>query len=118
MALFGLVIFMSATLYSAGELTPPNRIIPEKAQPGRATLKIVQLRPFTVTGRSFKPGERVRVSTNRLRRMVVAGPRGGFTVTFPDPGRCNGLAVTAIGSKGSRASISFPALDNIHCVEP
>jgi hypothetical protein len=100
------------------ELAAPSRVLPEKAQPGRATLKIVQLRPFTVRGRSFKPGERVRVSTNRLRKVVVAGPRGGFTVTFPDPRRCNGLAVTAVGSKGSRASISSPALDKIYCVAP
>jgi|Tabmets5t2r1_1033131.scaffolds.fasta_scaffold00349_2 hypothetical protein len=118
MPLLALFILVSATLYTDAELAPPERVLPEKAQPGRPTLRIVQLKPFTVIGRSFKPGEQIRVSTNRLRRMVVAGSRGGFKVTFPNPSRCNGLAVTAVGSKGSRASISFPALDKATCVGP
>jgi hypothetical protein len=87
-------------------------------KPGaRAVLKMVRFQPLTLSGHAFKPGERVRVSADGLRKTVVAGARGGFKVSFRGVSSCGGVVVTAVGSEGSRASLSF-AFNNVHCLEP
>jgi hypothetical protein len=85
---------------------------------GRAVLRIVGIRPLTVTGHRFKSGESVRVSVNRLRRTVTAGARGGFKVAFPRANVCNGVVVVARGSEASRATVAFAQFSNVHCLEP
>jgi hypothetical protein len=85
---------------------------------GRATLKLVAVSPLTVLGRSFKPGERVRVSTDNRRKTVIAGARGGFIARFVKADPCDGLVVTAVGSRGSRASVVFSQLAKIRCAAP
>jgi hypothetical protein len=80
----------------------------------RPALKLVRIDPLTVTGREFKRGERVRVSANGRRKVVVAGVNGGFTISFRGVGSC-GAVIVARGSGGSRASL---AVSNVHCLEP
>jgi hypothetical protein len=84
----------------------------------RATLKIVGIEPVAVAGRGFKSGEWVRVSADGRRKRVTAGARGGFRVLFPRASACDGLVVVARGSQGSRATVTFENLLNVHCVEP
>jgi hypothetical protein len=110
-----LLLFPTMTLSSRAS---ESRTATPSTQPGRATLKLVQVSPLTVLGRSFKPGEKVRVSADNRRKTVTAGTRGGFTVTFPNANPCNGVVVTAVGSRGSRASVVFSQLAKIHCVAP
>jgi hypothetical protein len=76
---------------------------------GRASLSLRSLRPLTVLGRGFKAGERVRVSGAGVKR-VVASRRGGFAVRMAYQDPCASLSITAVGSKGSRASLNFSQL--------
>jgi hypothetical protein len=85
---------------------------------GPAVLRIVAIRPLTITGHGFKPGESVRVSGDRFRKTVTAGARGGFKVGFPRANVCNGVVVIARGSEGSRATIAFAQFSNVHCLDP
>jgi hypothetical protein len=81
-------------------------------------VEIVQISPLTVAGRGFKPKERVRLTANGRRKLVTAGRRGTFEVTFPAANTCNGVFVVAVGSKGSRASVTFAQFSDILCLEP
>jgi hypothetical protein len=85
---------------------------------GRAVVEIVQTSPLTVAGRGFKPKERVRVTANGRRKVVVAGRRGRFELAFPAANTCNGVFVAAVGSKGSRASVTFAQFSDVHCLAP
>jgi hypothetical protein len=85
---------------------------------GRAVLRIVAVRPLTITGHGFKPGESVRVSGDRFRKTVTAGARGGFKVGFPRANVCSGVVVIARGSEGSRATVAFAQFSNVHCLDP
>ena len=100
------------TLTSAGVTSAP-------AQPAsRASVKIVDIDRVAVAGRAFKPGERVRLWADGLRKSVTATSRGSFQAVFPAASVCNGLVVVARGSEGSRASVAFANLSNVHCLEP
>jgi hypothetical protein len=105
------VLALSALTLPAASATPAGTT-------GRAAVKIVQISPLTVGGRGFKPKERIRVSADGRRKFVTAGTRGGIRVAFPAANVCNGVVVVAVGSKGSRASVAFSQLSNIHCLEP
>jgi hypothetical protein len=64
-----------------------------------------------VTGRHFHARERVRVVLNVARQRVRharASRRGTFTVTYRGvpAGPCDGYAVVATGSGGSRAMLA------------
>ena len=85
------------------------------ARSGRAVLRITSLRPVAIAGRGFKSLERVRVSSMGTRKMVGASRSGTFAVRLPYSGNCASFTVSAVGSKGSRASINFA---QIHCIEP
>jgi hypothetical protein len=75
----------------------------------KPALRVASLSPVRVTGTSFRPQERVRVTVTFKRRAtktVRAGSHGGFTVVFTslaaDP--CTSAYVIAHGSAGSRAT--------------
>jgi hypothetical protein len=65
--------------------------------------------PATVAGAYFRPAERVTVTVSTgglvLRKTVAAGTTGSFTARWRRalPETCSALAVTAVGSAGSRA---------------
>lgn len=84
----------------------------------RPALKIAAVKPVTVIGQGFLPGERVRVTAAGYRRTVTAGARGGFGVVFAQANACNGFVAVARGSEGSRASVAFANFSNVHCLEP
>lgn len=80
----------------------------------RATLTVMDMHPLTISGRGFKSGERVVVSTGTSRKSVTANASGRFVVRFASV-KCAATAVVAIGSKGSRATTRPP---KILCIEP
>ena len=84
----------------------------------RPSLKVVAVQPVAVAGRSFKAGERVRLTADGRRKTVTAGTRGGFKVVFPEANACNGFTAVARGSEGSRATVTFAQFSNVHCLEP
>jgi hypothetical protein len=105
------VLALSALTLPVASATPANTT-------GRAAVEIVQISPLTVAGRGFKPKERVRVTANGGRKSVTAGRRGRFEVALPAANTCNGVFVVAVGSKGSRASVTFAQFSDILCLEP
>jgi hypothetical protein len=72
---------------------------------------ITSMRPVTVAGRGFVPGERVRVVVYAKQtqvRTAVASKRGRFLVRFPMAvGQCTSIRVAAKGNHGSRASYAI-----------
>lgn len=82
----------------------------------RARVKVADTQPVKIAGRGFQVREQVRLvvrfSGYRIVRSLRASRIGTFTAVVAgapafDP--CNGtLAVTAIGSGGSRATAKFP----------
>ena len=73
-------------------------------------LSIKRVRPVAIiVGTGFKSREVVRftgVHTKPLR----ASTSGTFTIRLRNVDPCNGLSVTAVGSKGSRASVNYSQL--------
>lgn len=123
MALVALVFALPLYTFGGGEAeTATPEAVPAPSTPlpkgttsnGRASLSLRSLRPLTVMGRGFKTGERVRVS-GAGSRMVVASRRGGFAVRMAYQDPCASLTITAVGSKGSRASLNFSQL---YCAAP
>jgi hypothetical protein len=107
--LFGLlVVLITFSLGGAAQA--------EKAAPAatRATLTVMDMRPLAISGRGFRSGERVVVSTGTARKSVTASASGRFVVRFASL-RCAGTTIVAVGSKGSRARTNPP---KILCVEP
>jgi hypothetical protein len=88
----------------------------ERAAPAttRATLTVMDMSPLAISGRGFKSGERVAVSTGTARKSVTASASGRFVVRFGTV-RCAATTIVAVGSKGSRATTKPP---KILCVEP
>jgi hypothetical protein len=89
--------------------------VPAAAAPGqgRPLLRLAELNPFVVRGVGFQPGERVRVALSARAttiRTVAASDDGRFTASFGDVrlGRCSAWAVSAAGSRGSRALLKLP----------
>lgn len=82
------------------------------AQPLRASLKLVDLKPLVVEGRAFGARERVVLTATApsAQRMlaVVARRDGSFTARFDlRLGRCTELTVRAVGLRGTRAILQF-----------
>ncbi len=81
---------------------------------GSPTLRAVALAPLTIRGERFQADERTTVNVsldgNRLRQVVRASGSGTFTSRFSVAvDACNGgLAVTAVGGRGSRALLKLP----------
>jgi hypothetical protein len=89
---------------------------------GAATpkLRAVDLDPLTLNGSGFRANERVRLLVAAppvvKSRLIRAGAGGRFRVAFAvKVGRCDSVAVQAIGLRGSRATFQQDAL---HCVAP
>jgi|SRR6266516_3004652 len=89
---------------------------PENRAATRPSLTLLDRAPIVLRGRSFMPGERVRVTvstTVRRTRYVYAGSRGGFVVRFTSlvVPRCGGFIARARGSSGDLApmKIQLPA---------
>jgi hypothetical protein len=77
------------------------------------TVKTVQ--PLVFAGSGFVPRERVRVSTDGVAKRTGAGLAGRFVVRFPGVDFCNGGAIVASGSRGSRAELSFAQFSDVPC---
>jgi hypothetical protein len=92
--------------FSAGSKTRPQQPAIASA---KAALTLVSLDPMKVKGVHFKKRERVRVTLSGAGtrvRHVRAGLRGSFGVGFGRVG-CASYTVTAVGNRGSRASINY-----------
>lgn len=91
----------------------------EETTGARATVTLVSLAPPAVRGAHFKNRERVRVTfvsgATRAVRTVRSGRGGGFTVALASDvvlDRCGDLLlVSAVGARGSRASLKRPLPD-------
>jgi hypothetical protein len=105
-----LTIALTVLLIACGSGEPAQR----EAPAGRATLTVMSVSPLAVSGRGFKSGERVVVSTGTRRKTVVATAAGRFVARFAGL-RCAGATIVAVGSRGSRATTRPP---KVLCVEP
>ena len=88
-------------------------LVPHTRLVTRPSLALIDRDPIVLRGRSFVPGERVRVTvstTVRRTRDVHAGFRGGFVVRFTGliVPRCGGLIARARGSSGDLATMKIP----------
>ena len=79
----------------------------------RPALKVTDLRPFTVQGTRFEPGENLRIVVTTKRsyvRRLEAGRKGAFKLqirhTSIEP--CGQYAVKAYGPSGLRAGVKTP----------
>jgi len=79
--------------------------------------KLTQIgeQPLRVRGNGFVAGEKVRVwataSGSKETRTVIANRTGSFTVSFSaDLDTCNGVTVSAVGTKGTRTSYQLSQL--------
>lgn len=122
MVLFALVLglflvpFAGMTLEAETPTSGMGEVVPS-AVPAKSTAKLAiqRVRPIAViAGTGFKSGEIVRFTGVNAKR-VRASARGTFTIRLRNVDPCDGLSVTAIGSKGSRASANYSQL---LCVAP
>ena len=81
----------------------------------RAALRALDRSPLVVRGTGFEPLERVKLSAQtaggaRIVRRPTASRAGAFTARFDVAlGGCNGIrSVTAVGAKGSTATLRTP----------
>ena len=121
-ALVALVFVLPLYTFNVGSETTTTEAAPApstqlpKGTTGnsRASISLRTIQPIMIVGRGFKPGERVRISGVGTK-TVVASRQGGFTIRMPSRNPCPSLSITAVGSKGSRASLNFSQL---LCVQP
>ncbi len=84
------------------------------AATSRARLRLVDdTTPAMLRGVGFQPREHVRVvvlaGTTRSVKKVVATALGRFTVrVYGDVNDCAGFSATAVGNKGTRATLKRP----------
>ena len=76
-------------------------------------LTLVGKQPLVVSGAHFHPRESVRVtvsSTGRESVLVRTDRTGAFRISLPDIafGRCGGLQIRAVGTRGSVAFLKLP----------
>jgi hypothetical protein len=94
----GIVVAAASLAFSASSAASPH-----------ATLSLTGTHPVSVSGRHFRPHERVRVTLTPDRRVrpVTASAAGTFTVSLgtPPSGPCGGFDVVAVGNRGSRAAL-------------
>jgi hypothetical protein len=104
-----LVLLVTAALALAASATAPG-------SPTRATLRLSDAQPVTLTGLRFHPREHVRVTvtaeSGRRSRVVLANRRGALVATFAglSTDRCSGLSALAVGGRGSRAAFKLVPL--------
>jgi hypothetical protein len=100
----GRALTVVAVLCSAAALAQAAAATP------RATLRLVDDVPATLRGAGFQPREHVRIvivaGTTRTVKKVVATARGRFVVHVrADANDCAGFSATAVGNKGTRATL-------------
>src|SRR6266498_1017255 len=84
---------------------------PAAAASARAKLKITDATPMTIRGTAFHRHERVRITVQQPKaistRRVRATVAGTFVASFPNVKvrRCQAWSVTAVGSRGSHATL-------------
>ena len=99
-----LAVVMGAVLFSVA-------VQGTNAATHRATLRLVDdTTPVKLRGLGFQPREHVRVvviaGSTRTVKKVVATAAGRFMIRVPgDLNDCTGFSATAIGNKGTRASL-------------
>ena len=81
----------------------------------QASLRLVKPAPLRLVGSGFRARERVRVVASvghaSATKRVQASRHGSFSASFRfRAGHCSGLAVVAVGSAGSRATLKRPPL--------
>lgn len=121
MLLLALIVYFGGmTLFNVGGSTPTTGlgdVVQEPAPAARSTarLAIKRVRPIAIiVGTGFKSGEVVRLTGVNVRQ-VRASARGAFTIRLRNTDPCNGLSVSAVGNKGSRAAVNYSQL---LCVAP
>ena len=121
MLLLALLVFLSSfTLFNVGGVTPDSGLgdVQEAQIPATrstARLSIKPMGPTTIiAGTGFRSGEVVRFSGVNVK-PVRASEKGTFTIRLRGVDPCNGLSVTAIGSKGSRTALNYSQL---YCAVP
>jgi hypothetical protein len=94
-------------------LVPAGTVDTAAATQAKARLSLLDAAPLSVGGTSFLRGERVLVTATvggeRHTRRIQASTTGRFRVAFAAvTDRCVGGFVTAVGSRGSRATLKLP----------
>ena len=96
-----------AVLLGAAAIAPASSV----AAPG-PTLHLTRAQGLVVSGFNFRPSERVTVTLQSLgvRIQKTVAEQGSFRIVFTktSPARCTAMRVVAVGSLGSRASLTFP----------
>ncbi|MDQ3778209.1 MAG: hypothetical protein M3310_05000 [Actinomycetota bacterium] len=93
----------------SGQGEPVAPLTPPSTKSGGARIALKSLRPLVVVGSGFKPHETVRIG-GVASRTVAADRAGSFTARFRGVDPCGSITLTAVGSRGSRASFNFSAL--------
>jgi hypothetical protein len=91
--------------------------VPVTAAAAKAELRLAGGAPLTLRGTHFESRERVRlivVARRKVTKSLTATGGGAFVVRLHGitVGRCQGFTAFAVGSRGSRASLSSP---NVYC---
>jgi hypothetical protein len=112
-----LVAALSAAFVSSAAIAAAVRSTDATSKP---TLRMVSESPFVVAGRGFKAGERVKVvaaaGDGELRKTLFASSRGRFTARFAT--NCRPVFITAVGRKGSRATLRIRGIPPPCGVDP
>jgi hypothetical protein len=120
MGLFALLSVVAAIAFGPGPTVPGTGAGGTRAEATSkargAALAVRRTRPLVVAGSRFLPHERVRVDAAGEVRRVRARRSGDFVVRFTAIDACNGVTIVARGSGGSRASVTFAQLSNVHCL--
>ena len=79
----------------------------------RPALRVLNVRPFTVQGMRFEPGENLRIVVTTKRtyvRRLEAGSNGAFklVIRHVSTDHCGQYAVKAYGPSGVRAAVKSP----------
>ena len=101
-------LVVSATLAITGTDTSSD-------QARRGKLTQIGEQPLRLRGTGFLPGEKVRVSAaargGKETRTVIANSSGAFTLSFSaDLDTCDGVTISAVGTKGTRTSFQLSQL--------
>jgi hypothetical protein len=119
--LFGVFFLPGYALFNVGGSVPESglgEVLEEPVAPARASRPALKIKPaghVTIfAGTGFKPRELVRL-TGAATTRVRTSAHGTFAVRTRTGDPCPDLlALVAVGSKGSRASIQ---LSQLHCVD-
>jgi hypothetical protein len=100
-------------------VTTSLALVASAAAPGsptRASLRLTDAQPVTLSGVRFHPGEGVRVTVAvgsvHRSRFIRASRAGVFVARFSEVStdRCSGLSALAVGGRGSRATFKLVPL--------